>query len=83
MGSMGKLVYPLIGLLVLGTYVYTVRRGIEPLEVSSQRRELPSGPAGRAAGGYRHPRTSVFWFGGSREFILEGFRRIKAELDKL
>jgi len=63
-GFAGKLAYPLLGALVLGTYVYTVQRGIEPLEVSSEKRALPKGAQARSGGGYRRSHTTVIFFGG-------------------
>jgi hypothetical protein len=61
---LGKLVYPLFGALVLGGYAYSVRRGIEPFEVSSDKRELPQAARAAQGGGYRRTPTAVFWYGG-------------------
>lgn len=58
-----KLLYPGLGALVLMAYVYTVRRGIEPFEVSSERGEIPTAQRRAGGGGYRRTPT-VFWFGG-------------------
>ncbi|MGD8861218.1 MAG: hypothetical protein PVI30_14515 [Myxococcales bacterium] len=65
MGFLRKLIYPLFGLVVLFGYGYAVRRGIEPFQVSSEKRAIPTGASRQAsAGNYRRRPGGVFFFGG-------------------
>ena len=66
MNFLSRLIYPSLGALVLGSYLYTVKRGIEPFEVSSDRRQAPAGArTARSSSHRRHPRGStLIWFSG-------------------
>lgn len=63
MGFLQKLFYPLFGAAVLLGYVYVVRNAIEPFQVSSEKRAIPTGARVASSSGYRRgPRG--FFFGG-------------------
>ncbi len=53
---MGRALYVLLGLLIIGGYAYTTARGVE---ISSAKTRM-------APGGVRGAHTGVFWYGGYR-----------------
>jgi hypothetical protein len=59
---MKALIYPVFGLLVLGSYAFVMMRGIDPGAVSADTRALP--PEARAAGGASRAGPG-FWFVGA------------------
>ncbi|MDH5673333.1 MAG: hypothetical protein OEZ06_14360 [Myxococcales bacterium] len=63
MNFLSKLVYPIFGILVLFSYASIVRRGIEPFEVSSDKRAVPTGASQQHRSGYRRS-GGIFFYGG-------------------
>ena len=59
-----KALYPIFGLIVLASYGHFVRRGIEPMEVSSDERKIPTGPKTVRGTTARHRHHTMIWFGG-------------------
>ena len=59
-----KALYPIFGLIVLASYGHFVRRGIEPVEVSSDERKIPTGPKTTTGSTFRGRGHTMIWFGG-------------------
>lgn len=65
LGWLGKIAYPVFGMLVLLGYLRVVRGGIEPFEASSEQHAIPSASRQGVAGGGMHYRSpTVFHYGG-------------------
>ena len=61
---LNRLVYPLVGALIITGYAMTVLRAYDPAAVSDSKRVAPAG-APRANSQYGGRRRSTFiWFGG-------------------
>lgn len=59
-----RLVYPLVGAIIITGYAVTVSRGYDPAAVSDNKRVAPAGAraVGRHSSGRR--RSTFIWFGG-------------------
>ena len=64
MSWMKRMLYPILGVVVLGSYTHVVRRGIEPFEVSSEERKLPAGASAHTNRSNTRRYHSVFWISG-------------------